>query len=72
MESPVMRLTPMNAQSCPILFLVFNRPDLTSRTFASIRSLAPERLFIAADGPRQDRGPVMLLLQRRSEKLLRM
>jgi hypothetical protein len=36
----------------PILFLVFNRPDLTEITFSSICKLKPQKLFIAADGPR--------------------
>lgn len=39
----------------PVLFLIFNRPDLTRRVFAEIRRARPERLFIAADGPRADR-----------------
>jgi hypothetical protein len=39
--------------SCPpILFLIFNRPDLTARVFERIRAAKPKRLFIAADGPR--------------------
>lgn len=36
----------------PILFLVFNRPDVTRRVFEAIRKQRPSRLFIAADGPR--------------------
>lgn len=40
----------------PVLFTVFNRPDLTARVFESIREARPERLFVAADGPRQDRA----------------
>lgn len=36
----------------PVLFLIFNRPDLTARVFARIREVRPSRLFIAADGPR--------------------
>ena len=39
----------------PILFLIFNRPETTRRVFAAIRAYRPERLFIAADGPRSDR-----------------
>jgi hypothetical protein len=39
----------------PVLFLVFNRPDTTSRVFAQIRAAAPRQLFIAADGPRSGR-----------------
>lgn len=39
----------------PVLFLIFNRPDLTKRVFAVIRQVKPTKLFIAADGPRLDR-----------------
>ncbi|HEY0608202.1 MAG TPA: hypothetical protein VGD35_01070, partial [Chitinophaga sp.] len=39
----------------PILFLVFNRPQLTEQVFSRIRSVQPARLYIAADGPRKDR-----------------
>ena len=39
----------------PILFLIFNRPDLTQRVFAVIKQVKPRKLFIAADGPRPDR-----------------
>lgn len=43
------------SQNVPVLFLVFNRPDLAGRVFARIREARPSRLFIAADGPRPDR-----------------
>ncbi len=36
----------------PILFLVFNRPDVTKIVFEKIRKQKPKYLFIAADGPR--------------------
>jgi hypothetical protein len=36
----------------PILYLIFNRPDLTEITFPSICKIKPKKLFIAADGPR--------------------
>jgi hypothetical protein len=42
-----------NMFDTPILFLVFNRPDLTARTFEEIRQAKPKRLFVAADGPRE-------------------
>lgn len=38
----------------PILFLIFNRPDLTRRVFNRIREAQPRTLFISADGPRKD------------------
>jgi hypothetical protein len=40
----------------PVLFLVFNRPDHTARAFEAIRAARPPRLYVAADGPRQDRA----------------
>jgi len=36
----------------PILFLVFNRPNLTQKVFETIRNCQPSRLYVAADGPR--------------------
>jgi hypothetical protein len=36
----------------PILFLIFNRPDTTAQVFEKIRSVQPQKLYIAADGPR--------------------
>jgi len=39
--------------STPILFIIFNRPDLTKRVFDRIREAQPQKLFIAADGPRE-------------------
>ena len=42
----------MPSNSTPVLFLIFNRPDLTRKTFEKIRTYKPKRLFIAADGPR--------------------
>ncbi|WP_044212784.1 hypothetical protein [Flammeovirga sp. OC4] len=39
----------------PILFLIFNRPDTTSKVFSRIKEVKPKKLFIAADGPRNDK-----------------
>lgn len=36
----------------PILFIVFNRPENTKQVFEVIKKVRPQRLFIAADGPR--------------------
>ena len=38
-----------------VLFLIFNRPDTTARVFEAIRNARPERLYVAADGPREGR-----------------
>lgn len=36
----------------PILFLIFNRPDTTSKVFDQIKNLRPSKLYVSADGPR--------------------
>lgn len=38
-----------------VLFLVFNRPDVTEKVLASIRAAQPPRLYVAADGARANR-----------------
>jgi hypothetical protein len=38
----------------PILFIVFNRPTTTKLVFEAIRKAAPKRLYVAADGPRNE------------------
>ena len=35
----------------PVLFIVYNRPDLAEQSFASIKKVKPPKLFFAADGP---------------------
>lgn len=39
----------------PVLFIIFNRPDTTQRVWDAIRLVAPQHLFVAADGPRENR-----------------
>ena len=36
----------------PVLFLIFNRSDITRKVFLKIREYQPPQLFVAADGPR--------------------
>ncbi|MGH8046074.1 MAG: glycosyltransferase family 2 protein, partial [Chthoniobacterales bacterium] len=38
----------------PVVFLVFNRPELTARVFERIRAAQPQTLLIVSDGPRPD------------------
>jgi len=38
----------------PVVFIIFNRPDHTKKTFDMIRKIKPSQLFIIADGPRID------------------
>lgn len=39
----------------PVLYCIFNRLDVVKKTFEPIRAAQPERLYIAADGPRLDK-----------------
>ncbi len=39
----------------PVLFLIFNRPDPTMLVFETIRKYQPEKLYIAADGGREQK-----------------
>lgn len=36
----------------PVVFTIFNRPELTRKSFEAIRNQRPKKLFIIADGPR--------------------
>jgi hypothetical protein len=38
----------------PVALFIFNRPDTTKKVFEEIRKAEPERLFVIADGPRQN------------------
>ena len=40
----------------PILFIIFNRPETTKNVFEAIRQIKPKKLFIAADGPRDNKA----------------
>ncbi len=40
----------------PILFLIFNRPGTSMRVLAEIKKQQPKHLYIAADGPRPEKG----------------
>ncbi len=39
----------------PILLIIFNRPNTTQQVFDAIRQAQPRQLFVAADGPREDK-----------------
>jgi len=38
----------------PVLLLIFNRPDTTLKVLNQLRKVQPDRLYIAADGPREN------------------
>ncbi|AHF92581.1 hemolytic protein HlpA-like protein [Opitutaceae bacterium TAV5] len=39
----------------PLIFIVFNRPEVTARVFARIREARPATLYVICDGPRPHR-----------------
>ncbi len=42
----------VNNLDTPVVLVVFNRPEQTTRVFAAVASARPSRLFLVADGPR--------------------
>ncbi|MBD2251349.1 glycosyltransferase family 2 protein [Nostoc parmelioides] len=39
----------------PVTFIIFKRPQTTEKVFQAIRQVKPKKLFVIADGPRNDR-----------------
>ncbi|MCJ8163494.1 nucleotide-diphospho-sugar transferase [Pontibacter sp. E15-1] len=44
--------TPTEPLHTPVLLLIFNRPQTTQKVFDRIRQVKPQKLYVAADGPR--------------------
>ncbi|HEX2099267.1 MAG TPA: hypothetical protein VHF69_01315 [Candidatus Synoicihabitans sp.] len=42
--------------TAPVVFIVFNRPEVTARVFAAIRSAQPSKLLVVCDGPRRQKA----------------
>ncbi|MEL4300474.1 glycosyltransferase family 2 protein [Shewanella xiamenensis] len=51
----VTQVRPFNSLNTAVLFLVFNRLDTTKQVFDAIRQAKPPRLYIAADGARENK-----------------
>ena len=49
------KFVPSGPLTTPVLFLIFNRPDTTQKVFNAIKQAKPKQLFVAADGPREDK-----------------
>lgn len=54
------KFTPSHPLSTAVLFLVFNRLDTTKQVFEAIREAKPPRLYIAADGARENKNEEIL------------
>lgn len=39
----------------PVLFIIFNRPSTTEKVFEQIRKVRPTEIYLAADGPRENK-----------------
>lgn len=57
----------MTGLGTPVLFLVFNRPQLTRQIFKALRAQKPRQLFIAGDGPRSDHSGEAALVKETRE-----
>jgi hypothetical protein len=42
---------PVYKTASPVLFIIFNRPELTEQVFAADKASRPAPFYIAADGP---------------------
>lgn len=48
-------LKPPNPLKTPVLFLIFNRLEISKKVFEAIRQAKPPKLYIGSDGPRKER-----------------
>ena len=55
MNNSVNTIVNNNRFNIPILFLIFNRMNTTRQVFEKVRKVAPSKLYIASDGPRDVR-----------------
>ena len=51
----------------PVIYILFNRPEVTRQTFGALRQLRPARLYLIADGPRPDRPDDLALCRETRE-----
>jgi len=62
--------SPEMSLSTPVIFMIFNRPDLTSLVFEEIAKAKPKTLLIVADGPRNsEEGQKCLEARRVTERV---
>ena len=47
----------------PVLLIIFNRPDETRKVFDQLAKIKPDKLFIAADGPRKSNDSDIILCE---------
>jgi hypothetical protein len=57
--------------SIPVLFVVFNRPEIALKSFKAIKKISPHRLYIASDAPRETVPNEKELVEETRNKILR-
>ncbi len=57
----------MTSLATPIIYILFNRPDIVRRTFPAIRDQRPRQLYLIADGPRTHKPGEAALCQQARE-----
>lgn len=45
----------MKSNKAPLIFIIYNRPDLTAISLNVIREYKPNRIYVVADGPKNDK-----------------
>jgi len=48
----------------PVVFIIFNRPELTKQVFRMISKVKPETLFVISDGPRNKNEKIIVEITR--------
>ncbi len=54
----------------PILFIIFNRPEIARQSFEHIKAVKPKRLYIASDGPRNNKKDEDVIVKRTRDIIL--
>jgi hypothetical protein len=55
----------------PVLFVIFNREDITLQSLVSIKQYRPDRLYITADGPRAEKPEEYILCENTRNSVLK-
>jgi hypothetical protein len=56
----------------PVLFIIFNRQSISEKVFSEIAKLRPTKLYIAADGPRDNRENEVSICEATRQSILKM
>lgn len=57
-------------QNTPVLFIIFNRPEVAKQSFEHIRQVRPQKLYIASDGPRDGKNDESEIVKKTRDVIL--